>query len=103
MASTQAKSIPFLGCLDAGAGGNFNATAHACATKHGIDFAAAQQCASQKAKTLLQADIMKSISSKLAETPWVVVAGKSYFGGADCTYTNLLNAICKENPSISAC
>ena len=101
--TSQDRAIRFLGCVDAPSSpGDFNITAQRCASKHGVDYSAAVDCAAQKFDDLTQRDINRMISAEVAETPWAVVDGQA-FGGSNVSYVQLLAAICKANTTIAAC
>jgi len=99
LAGTQTKYVPWLMCMDAD--GENTKDVQKCATAQGLDFSQVSNCQKVNGTAILKQLVKQDAS--VDSTPTVKINGKSVGGSQGPTYKSVKKAICKADPSLSAC
>merc|ERR1712039_805609 len=99
LTGAQNKYVPWLICMDTG--GENTKDVQKCATAQGLEFSKVSSCQKTNGTAILQ-QLVKHDAS-VDSTPTVKINGKSVGGSQGPSYKSVKTAICKADPSLSAC
>lgn len=99
LTNDQSKYVPWLVCMDTE--GESTANAEKCCSQHGIDYSAVSNCQTTRGTDVLN-QLVKH-DAGVSSTPTVKVNGKTVGGRQGPTYKSVKSAICKADPSLTAC
>jgi len=99
LADNQNKYVPWLICMDSD--GENTKDVQKCASAQGLDFSKVSSCQKNNGTAILNQLVKQDAG--IDSTPTVKINGKSVGGSQGPSYQSVKKAICKADPSLSAC